>query len=235
MSVTSYQEQIFYHYILNNPLFLKTTKPDYFTNPNVKELFEIAQQHAIKYNEPPSKEQIIQLVQIKGLGEKFNEELITSLYNTKQLLSQYDDEWLEHNIAPWIRIRNLDVVMRKAIAYMKMSNISSENASDVVEKVRHMLSSETIIDFSFNLGKNFFDPQSHLQTRLARTSSGYEYIDICTKGGYWKGSLIVLFGMPKSGKCVEKDTFITIRNKKTGEIQKITMEKFHNLHQANQK
>ena len=200
--INAYQESIFYHYILGNQIFLNTTKPDFFTNQNVREIFEIAKDHAIKYKEPPSKEQLIQLIQIKGLGEKFNNDMITGLYNAKLLLGEYDNEWLENNVGPWIQVRNLDNVMRKAIAYKKTTKVTAENANEVVEKIRHMLSSETVVDFSFDLGKNFFDPEAHLQTRLARTSTGYDYIDLCTKGGYWKGSLMVLFGMPKSGKSM---------------------------------
>ncbi|MCK9446229.1 hypothetical protein M0Q50_04990 [bacterium] len=202
MAINQYQEQIFYHFILSNPIFLSVAKPEFFTNVNVRELYEIAKQHALKYKEAPSKEQMIQLVQIKGLGEKFSDDIINSLYNTKQLLSEYGDEWLENNVGPWIKLRNLDNVMRKAIAYMKTTSVTVENASEVVENVRSMLTSETIIEFTFNLGKNFFDAKSHLQTRLAKSSSGYNYIDLCTKGGYWNGCLIVLFGMPKSGKTM---------------------------------
>jgi len=63
-----------------------------------------------------------------------------------------------------------------------------------------MLTTETAIDFDFNLGSDFFDAEKHKQTRLARTSAGYDYIDLCMKGGYWKGSLIGFLGGPKSGK-----------------------------------
>jgi hypothetical protein len=225
--MNSYQETIFFHYILSNPIFLNTTKPEFFTNQNVKELFDIAKEHALRYKEPPSKEQMLQLIKIKGLGEKFTDDMITGLYNTKQLLGEYDNEWLENNAGPWIQVRNLDNVLRKVIAYMKMTKVTAENANEVVERVRHMLSSETVIDFTFNLGANFWDATSHLQTRLARTTSGYEFIDLCTKGGYWKGSLIVLLGAPKSGKCVEKNTYITIKNKITGEIKKINIKEFY--------
>jgi len=202
MSISTYQEQIFFHYILSNQQYLGVTRPEFFTNMAVKEIFEIAKDHTQRYKEPPSKEQMVQLIQIKGLGEKYNDDIIQGLYNTKQLLSEYGSEWLENNIGPWIKVRNLDNVIRKAIAYMKTTDVNVENASEVVEKIRHMLSSETVIDFSFDLGRNFFDALSHLQTRLARSSSGYDYIDLCTKGGYWNGCLIVLFGMPKAGKSM---------------------------------
>jgi archaellum biogenesis ATPase FlaH len=198
--VNTYLEQIFYHHILNNQIFLNLTKPEYFSNTNVREIFEIAKEHALKYHEPPSKDQMIQLIQIKGLGEKYTDDMVNGLYNTKQRLGEYDDDWLQNNIGPWIQVRNLDNVMRKAIAYMKTTSFTLENSGEVVEKIRHMLSSETAIDFSFDLGGDFFDPASHVQTRLARTSSGYDFVDLCTKGGYWKGSLIILLGAPKSGK-----------------------------------
>ena len=198
--MNNYQEQVFYHYILENPIFLNSAKSEFFTNQNVKEIFEIAKDHTLKYKEPPSKEQLVQLIEIKGLGQKYTPDMIEALYNAKQLLSQYDNEWLENNVGPWIKVRNLDTVMRKAIAYMKTTKVSAENATEVVETIRHMLSSETVIDFSFDLGKDFFDPTAHLQTRLARTSTGYDYLDLCLKGGYWKGSLITFLGGPKAGK-----------------------------------
>lgn len=197
-----FQENVFFHYILGNQIFLNTTKSEFFTNSNVRELFEIAKEHTLKYKEPPTKEQMIQLVYIKGLSEKYNDDLIAGLYNTKNLLNEYDKEWLENNVSAWIQIRNLDSVVRKAIAYMKTTTITPESATETVERVRHMLSSETAIDFSFDLGGDFFDPASHLQTRLARTTTGYEFIDLCLKGGYWKGSLILFQGAPKSGKSV---------------------------------
>jgi hypothetical protein len=111
---------------------------------------------------------------------------------------------------------------------MKTTTMTAENSTEVVEKVRNMLSNETAINFDFNLGSDFFDPQSHKQSRLSRTSSGYNYIDLCLKGGYWGGSLIVFLSGPKYGKCVEKNTMIRIKNKKTGVITTISMIDFFN-------
>lgn len=224
----NYQETIFYHYILDNQIFLSSTKPEFFLNPTLKDIFSIAKEFALKYKVAPQEEQLNELLRIKGLNEKYNADIINALYNSKEQLKQYDSEWLEKNVGPWIQMRNLDNVMRKSIAFMKTTTISADNASDIVEKVRHMLYNETAIDFKFNLGCDFFDPESHQQERLARTSTGYSFIDLCLKGGWWKGSLIVFLGYPKSGKCVEKSTKIKIRNKHTGEIKEIEIENFHN-------
>jgi replicative DNA helicase len=50
------------------------------------------------------------------------------------------------------------------------------------------------------LGADFFDPASHIQDRLARTPTGYAFLDKCLDGGWWKGSLICFLSGPKSGK-----------------------------------
>ena len=200
--INAYQETVFYHYILENPSFLNTTKAEFFTNDTLRDLFNIAKDHAIKYKDAPTKEQMWELVRIKGLHEKYNEDIVTALYNTKEQLKEYDADWLKENVGPWILVRNMDHVMRKSIAFMKTNRMTVENAQETVEKVRHMMSTETAIDFSFNLGADFFDAETHLQTRLARTKTGYHFIDLCLKGGWWKGSLIVFLAGPKTGKSM---------------------------------
>lgn len=200
--INAYQESIFYHYILGNQVFLNTTKPEFFSVQTLKELFAIAKEHSLKYKEAPTKEQLIELIRVKGLSEKYSDDIIGSLYNTNSQLQQYDPNWLEENVGPWIRVRNLDNVMRKSIAFMKTNKVTAENASEIVEKVRHMMTTETAIDFSFNLGSDFFDAGTHLQTRLARTPTGFPFIDKCLKGGWWKGSLIVFLSGPKAGKSM---------------------------------
>jgi replicative DNA helicase len=200
--INAYQENIFFHYILSEPRFLNVCRREHFSNSTVQELFEIAKDHTLKYKDPPSKDQMYELVRIKGLSDKITEEQLTALYNSKVSMDQYGNDWLDQNVSPWIQVRNLEYVMRKAIAYMKTSTMNVENASTVVESIRHMISSETAIDFNFNMGVDFFDPTAHLQTRLAKSSSGYDYIDLCLKGGYWKGSLIAFLSGPKAGKSM---------------------------------
>jgi len=201
MAENNYIEVVFFHYILSDQVFLNTAKPEFFSNQTLRDLFSIAKEHAINYKEAPSKEQLLELIRIKGFSDKYSDDVIGALFNAKEQLKQYDKEWLVDNIGPWIQIRNLENVMKKSIAFMKLNtNTTLENASEVVEKVRHMMSSETAIDFSFNLGSDFFDPIAHMQTRLARTTTGYSYIDKCLKGGWWKGSLIAFLAGPKSAK-----------------------------------
>ena len=200
MQTNSYFDQIIYHFILSNPVLTQNTQPDFFTNPNLKELYKIAKDHVLKYKESPSKEQIQQLVDIKGISNILTKEIINAVYNTKDLLNEYDDEWLNTNAKAWIQYRNLDQTIRKVLAYIKTTSVTPENAEDVVENVRRMINQETNITFEDEDGSDFFNPESHSQKRLERSSTGYKYIDTCQKGGNWKGSFIVYIAGPKSGK-----------------------------------
>lgn len=93
--IGAYQETVFFHYILGNQIFLNTTKPEFFTNPNVRELFDLAKDHAIKYKEAPSKEQLSELVRVKGISDRISEDVVGAIYNSKAELAHYTPEWLE--------------------------------------------------------------------------------------------------------------------------------------------
>lgn len=227
-----FQEQVFYHYILQDQSLRKVTQSKFFSNKYIQQLFDVAKEHSDKYQNPPTKEQISEIVRIKGYDQDISEDIINSLYNAKNLLEEYDKDWLDENVKPWIQVRNLETVMRKSIAYMKTTKVTPENASEIVEKIRHMMTTETALDFGFNLGSDFFDPENHKQSRLQRSSTGYEFLDLCLKGGWWKGSLIAFLASPKSGKCCVGDTYVNIRNKKTGEIKKM---KYKDLYDINKR
>jgi hypothetical protein len=91
--------------------------------------------------------------------------------------------------------------------------------------------------------------EAHIQ-ELYKCSTDFiyfreNYCKIMTKTGYARPELRgyqqrfeqdllnykrnVILASRQSGKCCEKDTIITIRNKETGEVQEVTMMEFHNL------
>ncbi|NJO91946.1 MAG: hypothetical protein HC831_25480 [Chloroflexia bacterium] len=174
-----------------------------------------------------------ELVRIKARQEELSQDVITALYNSKETLKQYDKQWLDDNVGAWIKVKNVESAFRKALAYFKSTTVNAENASEVVENLKHMLSTDMSIDFEFASGADFFDAAAHLQTRLARTPSGYPFIDKCLKGGWWKGMLAAFLSGPKAGKCTSYDAEITIRNKKNGGVKRISIGKFHDSFRYN--
>lgn len=198
--INSYNEQIFYHYILNDGQMTQLTKPEFFNSAPLKSLFEIAKKYVVKYKEAPSEDQMKELVSLEGKSEILSEDIIHTVYNCKDSLNQYEKGWLDENSKAWAELRNLDVSLRKVISYIKSSDIKVENASDFVLRIKQMFTTDTNINFDFNEGSDFFNADSHSQKTLERHSTGYDYLDRCTKGGWWKGSLHVFLAPPKAGK-----------------------------------
>ncbi|MEG1363239.1 MAG: DnaB-like helicase C-terminal domain-containing protein, partial [Clostridia bacterium] len=99
-----------------------------------------------------------------------------------------------------------------------------ENASSVVETVRSMLSTETAMDFNFEMGADFFDPNAHSQSALEKKSTGYPYMDTCLKGGWWKGALFAFIAGPKCGKSMWLSNMAAQSMKEGDNVAYITLE-----------
>ncbi len=222
--INAYQEQAFYHYILENDHFLTACQPDFFAAKNIRLAYEVASEFAKEYKEAPSSEQMQELIHIKGLNESLSNDVIIALYNSKNVLEQYEKQWLDDNVSAWIKVQNAQLAFRKGAAYLKSTSVTAENASEVVENLKHMMTTDMTLDFEFKRGSDFFDPKSHLQTRLARTPTGYEYIDKCLKGGWWKGMLTAFLSGPKTGKSLWMQNLAVLSSQNGYNTAYITLE-----------
>jgi len=69
------------------------------------------------------------------------------------------------------------------------------------------------IDLQLNYGEKFLPIHDKIYDNLKNKSHG----------------LFLLHGEPGTGKCVDEETFVTLRDKKTGEIMKITIKEFNEM------
>lgn len=96
-------ESIFYHYILENQTLLNKTRPEFFTNVYIKELFNKAKSYTVTLGKPPLKEDLyrsLYLFKLQRLNDK-----VDSLYDKYSEMKEYNPVWLEENIEPWIKIK----------------------------------------------------------------------------------------------------------------------------------
>lgn len=199
MGEFQFQDMLIYHYILSDSVMLEKTKQEYFQNSILRGLFGIAKDYSLKYHDAPSKQELKKIIQDKCLSDEYSNDIIDTIYDNTNL-GEYSEEWLRDNSAKWVKIRNIEYVLRKTTAYMKTSNLNSENADEVVEKIKTMIISETAIDFNFAEGSDFFNAESHTTSELVKHSTGYSYLDMSLKGGFYKGGLFVLLAGSKCGK-----------------------------------
>lgn len=218
-------EKIFFNKAISDVKYLETLNKDFFDTPELRELLTIHKDFWFKYHQNPSVRQVKELVIMQGLEGKLSESKIDAIYNED--VSTYDEQWLKENIETFIEYKNLESSIVDISSYLKRTTITSENIKQVVDTVKSTILTKNNIDFTFDEGLDFFNPDSHLSKQLKTFSSGYEFIDIALEGGFLEKSLNVLAGAPKKGKCFIGSTEINVRNKKTGQIEKITVEQFH--------
>jgi predicted ATP-dependent serine protease len=88
------------------------------------------------------------------------------------------------------------------ISYLKTTKIDQENISNVVQTAKAIINDRNNIQFGFDEGLDFFNPESHLQPSTDTFSSGYEYIDLVLGGGFYSKALFCFIGEMKIGKSI---------------------------------
>jgi len=198
--VSTHLEKIFYHYLLSRKELVDVVTNRFFENEDIKKIYDITKEFVDKYSTLPSKIQLIELTKVKGVQEELPETKIDSLFDVK--LKEYDEEWLQQTAESWIEYKNLDISVLDLIAYLKTTKVTVDNVKDVVQSAKNIITERNNIQFGFDEGLDFFDPESHLQPTTDTFSSGIPYIDLVLGGGFYSKALFCFIGEMKIGKSI---------------------------------
>jgi hypothetical protein len=175
-------------------------KPRFFESEDIKKVYDISVEFIGRYGSPPTKNQVIEITKTRGLQEDLTESKIHLLFEND--LKDYDEEWLRESSEAWIEYKNLDLSVYDLISYLKTTNISAENVKDVVQTAKSLINDRNNIQFGFDEGLDFFNPDSHTQPTTDTFSSGYPYIDLVLGGGFYSKALFCFIGEMKIGKSI---------------------------------
>lgn len=199
-------QTIFYHYILSDPSLTLKFDPSYFDAKNLQICFKLAKDYVIKYHSAPSAAQLKELINIDGLGEEINPDVVDIIYSSKDRVNEYTSDWLFDNSTSWAQWKNFIASLRNTLSYVKLNenDVTVENVKEIMEHAKGMFNKSCILEFveDDSNGSDFWDALSHKQRKLVRSSSGYPFIDLCLKGGWFPGCLVCFVGAPKSGKSL---------------------------------
>ena len=185
----TYLENIIFFYIIQHLDLVQAFKGSYFTNPILKQLFDIVKPHILEYKVEPTETQAINLVKAYGKDDKLTDDIVHTLWESRAMVTQYTDEWLSQNV--------------KAFGeWTVQADVTYENCSDIVQKVKSIFQADTNFTLNTEKGHDFFDPINHQQTELETRSTGYNFVDLCLKGGWANKTLNVFMGSPKVGKSM---------------------------------
>lgn len=200
----TYLENIIFFYIIQHLDLVQAFKGSYFTNPILKQLFDIVKPHILEYKVEPTETQAINLVKAYGKDDKLTDDIIHTLWESRAMVTQYTDEWLSQNVKAFGEWQNLLSGVKRVIEYIKtvQADVTYENCSDIVQKVKSIFQTDTNFTLNTEKGHDFFDPINHQQTELETRSTGYNFVDLCLKGGWANKTLNVFMGSPKVGKSM---------------------------------
>jgi archaellum biogenesis ATPase FlaH len=198
--ISTHLEKIFYHYLMEKRELTNIVKPRFFESEDIKLAYELSIEFIQKYGNSPTKNQLVELAKLKGEDEKLPDSKLTLLYETN--LKEYDEDWLTESARSWIEYKNLDLSVYDLISYLKTTKINAENVTDVVQTAKSIINDRNNIQFGFDEGLDFFNPDSHTQPTTDTFSSGYSYIDLVLGGGFYSKALFCFIGEMKIGKSI---------------------------------
>ena len=196
---STHLEKIFFHYLQANRDMQSVVEPRFFESPFLRKVYELSREFSTKYSESPTRNQLLELAKMKQ-EEDVSEASLHGLFDTN--LAEYDDDWLKETTETWVEYKNLDSSVFDVINFLKTTKVTAENIKEVVEKVKGIINERTSIEFGFDEGLDFFNPDSHIQPTSDTFSSGYNYIDLVLGGGFYLKALFCFIGEMKIGKSI---------------------------------
>ena len=220
--VNQHLENIWFRAVIDNPAYIEATESSFFKNSDYQEVFKVVKSFWKKYNQIPSKNQVRESAKLLKIQEKLTDSLLDSMWSIT--LEDYDSDWLQSNTEAWVEWKTLEKSAVDSINYIKSTDVSPDNIKDVINTYKSIVVDRNKIDFSFDIGLDFTNTESHKQLSSLTFSSGYDYIDLCLGGGFSAKCLYVLLGQPKVGKTLWLGNIATQAVRASNNVAIITME-----------
>ena len=193
-------EKIFYHYLMANKELLDIVKPRFFDSPDIRKLYEISVEFIQKYSQVPTVQQCVEISKMQELGDDLSSTKIEMIFETH--LADFETTWISETAQSWIEFKNLDLSVMDLISYLKNTKINAENIKDVVQTAKSIITDRNNIQFGFDEGLDFFNPDSHEQPTSDTFSTGFPYLDLILGGGWYNKALFCFGGEAKVGKSI---------------------------------
>jgi len=194
-------EKIFFRLSLVKTKYLKSIKTGFYTSQEIDILSQLSNKFFERFNETPTKDQLVMLVQrSEKAKEKITEDILNLVFDVD--LDQYDEEWVTTTAESWIKWRTFDTSLIDTIEFIKTTQVTPENVDSIVTKVKGLINDRNNLSFNSDLGLDFFEVDSHDQKDTEKVSTGYNFLDRMLGGGYDKGGNLIEYAGEKIGKSI---------------------------------
>lgn len=201
------EETIFKHLIYNEEYTRKVLpflKEDYFYNKADKVIFEEISTYIQKYNNNPTYESLIIILNEKDLSEDiFSEslEILNDIQSTKNELDKI--EWLIDITEKFCKDKAIYNGIKESITILEGKSKQFDKGS-----IPDILTKALSVGFDTNIGhdfiENYNDRYEYYHRVEEKVAFDLEYFNKITKGGFSKKTLNLFIGGPHSGKSLIK-------------------------------
>ena len=200
----SYTEILIFFYVLKNYDLAVKYKPEWWRSERLKRLYSIILPFIQEYREEPSEQTVMLLIEKEGLATEFTADIIHSLWENRNALSNYPEEWLQDCTDSYGEYNSLLYGVNRLYTKLmtNQSEVTVENAHDFVQMIKSNFTKDTLFDLNQTRGFSFLDPAVHVISRPVTHSTGYPFFDKCLGGGWAKKTLVVVAGGAKMGKSI---------------------------------
>lgn len=223
-------EKHYFVWIMDNPEQFSKVEPYFFKNQDILFIYSVIRDEYLKSESHivPSPQQIYSMVKLADQDNKINNKVIQLLLKSDN--TDISEEWLIPRFKGWKIQNQLRGDVLKSIDMVRgIEDVNYDNVQEVASKLKNLFNNVMLVDDDDDdLGDDFDDPESHKQKLNKNTiTSGWSTMDNILGRGWSKSTLNVLMGETNIGKCSKFDTMINIRNKKTGEVKRMTIGEFY--------
>jgi len=198
-------EELILHNLIKNDSYSRKVLPflqkEYFLDKIERLIFETAQQYIVKYGNLPTKEAlIITLDKNKGLSEKENKDILSTLDEICKNTDSCDLDWLISETENFCK--------EKAVynAIMESINIIDGKSSNTKGAIPDILSKALAISFDPNIGHDYIEDYSKrydfYHTIEKKIPFDLEYFNLITKDGVTAKTLNVVMAGTGVGKSL---------------------------------
>ena len=231
-SMNTNMEKHYFVYILDNPEQFSKVEPFFFKNSDIQFIYTVIREEYLRSESHvvPSIQQIYSMIKLSDQDNKINDKVIKLLLQSDN--TDISQEWLLPRFKGWKIQNQLKGDMLKGIDMVRgIEEINYDNIVSVAQKLKGMFGNVLLVDDDDDdLGEDFDDPESHKQLISKNTiPSGWQSIDGILGNGWSKSTLNIIMGETNCGKCCSSSTYISIRNKVSGEIKKIKVIDFYSI------
>lgn len=203
----------------------------YFYDETIEVIFKIAKNYFFEYNGIPDIDEIKQLVEIQNYN--IDPEKIDALFDYP--IGKYKYEYIYGWVKTFVLVKRTNSTFLNINSRLKQTTITPDNVNEEINNLIDYFNQNININFDTfsNIG-DFDNAEHHYQPELSTTDSGFRFFNKVI-GGWNPKTLIAFQAKPKAGKCVLGNQYITVKNKKTGEVEQIKYKDFYERVQKGKK